>query len=182
MKKYLYTLPLFLLACGSQEAASENNAESTESQTDSTQTETDTDDLSGTYEWRSPYNDLNYIENHYMVLEKNSDDTYTGRYYGRTDIFDKERTEYAQGYFVLPMTDLKIENGVMTFSIIPTQDDLFAETIDLSIMNSTEAKEKGLAPWEVWTTWEKADLTAKIQGGNITLEGQEEEMIFIPME
>lgn len=179
MKKYMYLMPLFLMACGSQETA-ETNSETNQNQTDSTQTETASDDISGTYEWVSPYNDLNYIENHYMVIEKEGDN-YTGRYYGRTDIFDKERAEYAQGYFVLPMTDLKIENGVMTFSIIPTQDDLFAETIDLSIMNSAEAKEKGLAPWEVWTTWEKADLTAKIQGGTISLEGQAEEMTFIPM-
>jgi hypothetical protein len=178
MKKLLFLVPLGLMACsGNSETSPEQNTDSTSVSTDTVQTV----DHSGTYEYVNPYNSLDLIHNHYIVLMKNSDGTYSGRYYGPTDVFDPERTEYAAGFFVLPMQNILIEGENLSFELVPAQTDFFNETIDLSMTSSADALAAGLTPWEVYMLWEKRSFTAKLLGGTISLENQAEEMNFVPM-
>lgn len=179
MKNLIWSLPLFLVACGS-----ETQVENQESN-DTTTVVTDViqpDDYSGTYQYINPYNDLDIIHNHYIVLEKNSDDTYSGRYYGPTDIIDLERVEYSAGFFVLPMSDLVIEGETMSFDLVPNQTDFFNETVTLDMKSSAAAAAAGLTQWEVYALWEKRSFTAQFMGGTISLNDQAEEMVFIPMD
>lgn len=178
MKNLLFLLPLGLMACGG------SSETSTTVNSDTTAVLTDTAELidhSGTYEYVNPYNSLDLIQNHFIVLAKNSDDTYSGRYYGVTDLFDPERTEYAAGFFVLPMQNILIEGENLSFDLVPTQTDFFNETINLSMNSSADALSAGLTPWEVYAVWEKKSFTAKLLGGTISLENQVEEMNFVPM-
>ncbi|MBL7898984.1 MAG: hypothetical protein JNJ99_10645 [Crocinitomicaceae bacterium] len=179
MRMLFFTLPFIFAACGQSSETETTTSDSTKTTADTSVTETD--DISGTYEYVNPYNSLDLIHNHYIVLEKNSDNTYSGRYYGVTDMFDPERTEYAAGFFVLPMKDLIIEGENMSFELVPQQTDFFNETIDLSMKNSEEAKAAGLTSWEVYMLWESKKLNAKIAGGVISLLDQPEEMSFVPM-
>jgi hypothetical protein len=178
MKKLLFLVPLGLLACsGNSETSSTQNTDSTSVATDTVQTV----DHSGTYEYVNPYNDLDIIHNHYIVLMKNSDDTYSGRYYGPTDAVDPDRVEYSAGFFVLPMQNILIDGENLSFELVPTQTDFFNETVDLSMTSSADALAAGLTPWEVYAVWEKKSFTAKLLGGTISLENQVEEMNFLPM-
>lgn len=178
MKKLLFLLPLGLMACsGNSETSGTENKDTSPVTTETVQTT----DYSGTYEYVNPYNSLDLIHNHYIVLMKNSDDTYSGRYYGPTDVFDTERTEYAAGFFVLPMQNILIEGENLSFDLVPAQTDFFNETIDLSMKSSADALAAGLTPWEVYMLWEKKSFTAKLLGGTISLENQVEEMNFVPM-
>lgn len=181
MKKTFAFLPFLILACG-QETTAENTTESNDTNDSLTTAENNnSDDLSGTYEFVNPYNSLDLIHNHYIILEKGEGENYSGRYYGVTDMFDPDRTEYAAGYFVLPMTNLKIEGEQMSFELIPTQEDFFNETIELSMNSSDDARAKGFTQWEVYMLWEPKKITAQISGGIISLNDQPEEMTFIPM-
>lgn len=178
MKNLLFFVPLGLIACG------DNTETTTAENTDTTYTVANTVesvDHSGTYEYVNPYNSLDLIQNHFIILTKNSDNTYSGRYYGMTDLFDPDRTEYSAGFFVLPMQNIVIDGEDLSFELAPTQTDFFNESIDLSITSSTDALAAGLTPWEVYMLWEKKSFTAKLLNGTISLENQVEEMNFVPM-
>ncbi len=178
MKNLLFLLPLGLMACGgSSETTTTENTDTTSVLTDTVQSI----DHSGTYEYVNPYNTLDIIHNHYIILMKNSDDTYSGRYYGPTDAVDPDRTEYAAGFFVLPMQNILIDGENLSFDLEPTQTDFFNETVDLSMTSSADALAAGLTPWEVYAAWEKKSFTAKLLGGTISLQNQVEEMNFVPM-
>lgn len=179
MRVLLFGLPFFFVSCGQSAETDTNTTDSTKTSTDTASVETA--DHSGTYEYVNPYNSLDLIHNHYIILEKNSDDTYSGRYYGVTDMFDPDRTEYSAGFFVLPMQNLVIEGENMSFDLVPQQTDFFNETIDLSMKNSEDAKAAGLTSWEVYMLWESKKLKATIAGGVISLLDQPEEMSFVPM-
>jgi len=179
MKFITLLLPLALLACG--QSPQTDTVEETDSLTAPAADTTEALDHSGTYEYVSPYNSLDRIENHYIVLIKNTDDSYSGRYYGTTDLFDTDRAEYLQGFFVLPMHGLQIHEEQLSFDLIPAQTDFFNETIDLSMTNSAEAMAAGLTAWEVYAGWEAKHFTGTLRGGTLTLDDQAEEMTFIPM-
>ncbi|MBK9192538.1 MAG: hypothetical protein IPM77_14115 [Crocinitomicaceae bacterium] len=179
MRVLLFTLPFIFAACGQSTETETNSSDSTKTNVDTAVAATD--DFTGTYEYVNPYNSLDLIHNHYIVLEKNSDDTYSGRYYGVTDMFDPDRSEYSAGFFVLPMQNLVVDGENMSFELVPQQTDFFNETVDLSLMNSEEAKAAGLTSWEVYMLWESKKLNAKFAGGVISLLDQPEEMSFVPM-
>lgn len=179
-KILLISFAAFAFACSG--GSDNTTTEKTDSiKTDTTRVVAPATDHTGTYEYVNPYNSLDLIHNHYIVLHKNSDDTYSGRYYGVTDLFDADRTEYAAGFFVLPMQNIVIEGENLNFELIPAQEDFFNEVIDLSMMSSGDAKAAGFTAWEVYTQWDPKKFEAKIQGGSITLLNQVEEMTFIPM-
>lgn len=178
MKKIFFLFPLGLMACGgSSETKATENTDTTSVSTDTLQSI----DHSGTYEYIYPYNSLDLIENHYIVLEKNTDNTYSGRYYGTTDLFDEAREGYLPGFFVLPMLNILIEGENLAFELNPTPEDFFNETILLSMNSSADAQVAGFTSWEIGLKPEQKKFTAKLLGGTISLENQLEEMNFIPM-
>lgn len=168
------------MACGGNTETTANaNAD-----TDTTAVLTDTVksiDHSGTYEYINPYNSLDLIENHYIVLEKNNDNTYSGRYYGTTDLFDEAREGYLPGFFVLPMENILIEGENLSFELTPSTQDFFNEAVLLSMNSSADAQTAGFTAWEIGLKPEQKKFTAKLLGGTISLENQVEEMTFIPM-
>ena len=102
--------------------------------------------LVGVYEYIYEYNTKDLNENHYIVLEPDSDFV-VGRYYGTSDDFDDAREGYLPGFFVAPMRQLSIQGQKISFQIELQEDELFLKPIDLSIRSSQEVDCKKNRRW-----------------------------------
>jgi len=99
----------------------------------------------GIYEYKYPYAS-EPSENQYIVLSEKNGKT-SGFYYGTSDEFDSAREGYECGFFVVPMNQLKIDNGTIKFVLNVKNDDMLTKPVDLKITSTQEAKKAGYESW-----------------------------------
>ena len=98
------------------------------------------------YEYSYPNNTTDLNENQQIELIK-SKSGYVGFFHGISDEFDKAREGYLPGFFVLQMQNLKIEKESISFSLLPTPEDMFNKPIPLTYRTSIDAKSGGYQKW-----------------------------------
>lgn len=91
----------------------------------------------GTYKFDYQSDTEDFPEDHYIVIELIAGKLF-GRYYGTSDDFDSAREGYTVGYFVVNMSNLSIENGLISFELTPSKSDLFSNPIDLKYKSSMD--------------------------------------------
>lgn len=178
MKNLLLSLPFGIIACaGNTQTINLENSDTTVIFADTNEGV----DYSGTYEYVYPNNSLDFIQNHFIVLTKNDNATYSGRYYGTSDLFDEDPGEYLPGFFVLPMENILIEEEKLSFDLSSGVSDFFNEPVYLSSFSSADAASSGLTEWDAGLEFEPKSFKATFVDGCISLENQTQTMNFVPM-
>lgn len=146
MKKIDFLLFAFILfACGQTTNKQQENISVTNSEK-SKDSDNSKDKYIGTFEYVNPYNTEGQNENEYIVISK-IDSEYSGIFYGTSDEFDESREGYVPGYFVASMTDLRIVEDTIKFTLSVLKDDIFDKPVDLKLKSSDEARNSGYNKW-----------------------------------
>ena len=91
------------------------------------------------YEYTYPTPAQNLNENQQIVLSQTSSG-WVGYFHGTSDEFMDAREGFLPGFFVLPMLELTMDKGSLSFSLKPGPEDIFTKPIPLNCKTSAEAK------------------------------------------
>jgi hypothetical protein len=120
-----------------------------------------------TYEYVYPYNTPDLVENHYIVIET-AELGVRGWYYGTSDEFDVAREGYLPGFFVAPMSDLRLDATQVTFTLRrPTR--FFSSPVPLEYRDAADVPEGRLVEWSVPLPTETVRYSGSITAGAISL-------------
>ena len=120
------------------------------------------------YEYTYPYNTQNLNENHFVVLEAVGPPA-RGWYYGTSDEFDSAREVYLPGFFVAEMSDLRLSETEISFSLTrPLR--FFTSQVPLEYRDVADIPPGLLAEWSVPLRVESRTYIGTRSGDGVVLD------------
>jgi len=127
--------------------------------------------IAGLYEFVYENNTPSLIENHYIKIQKVSNN-YVGYYWGTSDEFDEAREGYYPGFFVAKMDTLVIKNDMISFTLDVDAGDMFEKVIPQNIKTSDKARSTGFSKWKQSISYKPRHYNGKIIGKSIEFPDQ----------
>ncbi len=120
------------------------------------------------YEYTYPYNTADLNENHFIVLESLGSQA-RGWYYGTSDEFDSAREGYLPGFFVAEMSELRLSETNISFSLT-RPERFFASPVPLEYRDVADMPPGLLGDWSVPLPVESRSYVGARNGGDIALD------------
>jgi hypothetical protein len=119
------------------------------------------------YEYVYPYNTPDLIENHFIVLDS-SGGAVRGWYYGTSDEFDTAREGYLPGFFVAPISGLRLAGEAISFTLTrPAR--FFTTPVPLQYREGADVPRSLLEEWTIPLTTEAREYAGMLRGSEIEL-------------
>lgn len=99
------------------------------------------------YEYVYPYNTPDLIENHFIVLDFEGGEA-RGWYYATSDEFDSAREGYLPGFFVAEMSELRLSEASISFSLT-RPERFFTSAVPLEYRDVTSIPVGLIEEWSV---------------------------------
>ncbi len=128
------------------------------------------------YEYAYPYNTPDLIENHHIALEAGADG-WSGWYWGTSDEFDRGREGYLPGFFVAPLTDLRVSATEIAFTIV-RPERFFTASVPLEYRNARDVPSGRLVEWSIPLTTDTVRYTGSRTADGIVLRTQGGDRVF----
>lgn len=120
------------------------------------------------YEYVYPYNTLELIENHVIVLDTSGIEP-RGWYYGTSDEFDLAREGYLPGFFVAPMSNLALSATTIAFTL-DRPGRFFTAPVPLEYRDASAIPAGVLEEWRVPLPTPSRSYEGEVSGDRIALD------------